>query len=259
MSWLSELFNPKSAPAPAPYAPPPDNSAAMMKMQIDYLNQLRADQQAKDAKFEAMDPTATRNAALGTVGGAFAPEFQSSWLPSSLTDTLEAEYFNKQKSGVDEYLNNLLKRGVITDTGFAKANEEVNRQASGVRTKLDSIGQMLLNQERDTLGSYADRARGAASSLPVGGAFDITPFTTGAQGELASFQSKLGDLYGSQVPSDLFDKTVLAAMAGGAQGAGNRPFDPEAVAGTNIGVSTDDTGDPFAPKKTTPKRSSTVF
>ena len=257
MSWLSELFNPKSS-APAAYTPPQDNSAAAMKMQIDYLNQLRADQQAKDAAFAAQDPTATRQAALGTVGGAFAPEFQSSWLPTTATDALEAEYYGKQRAGVDEYLNNLFKRGVITDVGRSRANEEIERQSTGVRTKLDSIGQMLLNQERDTLAGYADRARGAASSLPVGGSFDISPFTTGAQGELASFQGKLGDLYGSQVPADLFDKTVLAAMAGGAQGAGNRPFDPEAVAGTNVGV-TDSTEDPFAPKKATAKRSSTVF
>ena len=258
MSWLSELFHGGSSAPPPAYTPPADNSAAMMKMQIDYLNSLREDQAKKDALLQAQDPTATRQAALGTVGGAFAPEFQSSWLPGTATDTLEAEYYGKQRAGVDEYLNNLLKRGVITDVGYNKANQEVERQSTGVRSKLDSIGQMLLNQERDTLAGYADRARGAASSLPVGGSFDISPFTTGAQGELASFQGKLGDLYGSQVPADLFDKTVLAAMAGGAQGAGNRPFDPEAVAGTNVGA-TESTDDPFAPKKVAAKRSSTVF
>ena len=258
MSWLSELFNPKSAPPPPAYTPAANDGTAAMKMQLDYLNSLRADQAAKDAAFQAQDPTATRQAALGTVGGAFAPEFQSSWLPSTSTDALEAQYYGTQRADVDSYLNNLLKRGVITDVGFNRANQEIERQSSGVRTKLDSIGQMLLNQERDTLAGYADRARGAASSLPVGGAFDITPFTSGAQGELASFQGRLGDLYGSQVPSDLFDKTVLASMAGGAQGAGNRPFDPEAVAGTNVGV-TDSTEDPFAPKKPAAKRSSTVF
>src|SRR4249920_1757908 len=150
MSWLSELFNPKSSAPPA-YTPPADNSAAMMKMQIDYLNSLREDQAKKDALFQAQDPTATRQAALGTVGGAFAPEFQSSWLPGTTTDALEAEYYGKQRAGVDEYLNNLFKRGVITDVGRNRANEEIERQSTGVRSKLDSIGQMLLNQERDTL------------------------------------------------------------------------------------------------------------
>lgn len=257
MSWLSELFNPKSAPPPPAYTPPAaSDGTAAMRMQLDYLEKLRQDQLTKDAAFQSQDPTATRNAALGTVGGAFAPEFQSSWLPSNATDALEGEFYSKQRASADDYLNNLLKRGVITQTGFNAGTGELDRQSAGVRTKLDSLGQMLLNQERDTLGGYADRARGAASSLPVGGTFDITPFTTGAQGELSSFQSKLGDLYGSQVPSDLFDKTVLASIAGGAQGAGNRPFDPAAVAG-GVGGSPDD--DPFAPKKTTPARSSTVF
>ena len=254
MSWLSELFSSKSSPPPPAYTPPApqDNT----KMYVDYLNSLRADQAAKDAKFEAMDPTATRQAALGTVGSYFTPEFQSSWLPGGATDTLEGEYYTKQRADADEYLNNLLKRKVITDTGYKAGVSELDRQSTGVRTKLDSLGQMLLNQERDTLAGYADRARAGASSLPVGGAFDFTPYQSGAEGELASFNSKLGDLYGSQVPSDLFDKTVLASIAGGAQGAGNRPFDPNAVAGSS-GAATD-TDDPFAPK-TTQKRTSTVF
>src|SRR3954464_7632078 len=119
MSWLSELFHGGGSSAPAPaYTPPADNSAAVMKMQIDYLNSLRADQAAKEEKLAAQDPTATRQAALGTIGGAFAPEFQSSWLPGTATDALEAEYYGKQRGSVDEYLNNLLKRGVITDVGF---------------------------------------------------------------------------------------------------------------------------------------------
>jgi hypothetical protein len=223
-------------------------------MYIDYLNSLRSDQAAKDAKLAETDPTATRNAALGQVGGYFTPSSQARGC-QALPDQLENQYYTQQRGSADDYLNNLLKRGVITQTGYTAGQGELDRQATGVRTKLDSIGQMLLNQERDTLGSYEGRARSAASSLPVGGAFDITPYSTGAQCELSSFNTKLGDVYGSQVPSDLFDKTVLSQIAGAAQGAGNRPFDPEAVAG---GVSSADENDPFK-AKAAPKRTSTVF
>lgn len=227
-----------------------------MQMQIDYLNQLRADQAAKEAAEAAKDPTATRQAALSSIGQYFAPEFESSFVPDTSTDALEAEAYNAQRGTADEYLNRLLKRGVITDTGRAAAAANLDTQGARVRQQLKDLGDTIVNAEREKIGGYAGRAKERASALNVGEGFDITPYSTGAQNELASFTSGLPDLYKSQVPTDLFDTASLGAIAGGAQGAGNTPFDPDIQPGQFASTSADET-DPFADK--TKKRTSTVF
>ena len=128
MSWLSSLFgsggeDPEAVRQRQAEADRLARVAAQQasdrqqQMQIDYLNQLRADQQAKEAELAAKDPTATRQAAMSTVGGAFAPEFENSLIPTSITDPFETEVYNQQRASADEYLNRLLKRGVVSPTG----------------------------------------------------------------------------------------------------------------------------------------------
>lgn len=230
-------------------------AAQQQQMQIDYLNQLRADQAAKDAAEAAKDPTATRNAALASINQTFAPEFESSYVPTNITDPYEEAAYKQQRETADEYLNRLLKRGVITDTGRAAAASNLDTQGARVRQQLRDLGDTLVNAEREKVKGYAGRARERASALNVGEGFDITPYSTGAQGELTNFTSGLSDLYNSQVPTDLFDTSSLGAIAGGAQGAGNTPFDPDIQPGQYVTLS--DKNDPFA--DTTKKRSATVF
>lgn len=233
-------------------------SAQQMQMQIDYLNQLRADQAAKEAAeaadLAAKDPTATRQAALSSVNQFFAPEFESSFVPETATDPFEAAAYKSQRDAADEYLDRLFKRGVITDTGKAAAAANLDTQGARVRQQLKDLGDTLVAAEREKVKGFAGRAKERASTLNVGEGFDITPYSTGAQNELASFTSGLSDLYGSQVPTDLFDTASLSAIAGGAQGAGNRPFDPDIQPGQ---FASTDEDDPFADK--TKKRSATVF
>jgi hypothetical protein len=263
MSWLSNLFggggeDPEAVRQRAAAQAAEENRRAL-QVQMDYLNQLRADQQAKEAAEAAKDPTATRQAALSSINSLFAPEFQNTAIPDVLGDPLEQEVYGQQRSKADEYLNNLFKRGIITDTGRAKAASNLDEQGARVRTSLDDISKALFGAERDKLAGIADRARGAASSLNVGDAFDINPYAGAYNTELSSFQSALPDRFKASVTGDLFDTKSLAALAGGAQGAGNQPFDPDALAGTNIpvvgGAETTDE-DPFAPKKTATKGTS---
>jgi hypothetical protein len=226
------------------------------QMQIDYLNQIRADDLAREAAAAAKDPTATREAALGTVGQYFTPEFASSWIPANMTDALEAEIYGQQRAEADEYLNRLFKRGVITETGRGAATADLEKQGARVRNQLNTIGETLLAAEREKLGGFEGRARAGASSLGVNQPFDVTPYFTGAQTELGSFTSGLGDLYKAQVPDNLFDTASLGAIAGGAQFAGNRPFDPDVQPGA-YGAGEEE--DPFSGQKPVQKRTATVF
>jgi len=263
MSWLSNLFGGGGEDPEAVRQREAERArlanAQALQVQMDYLNQLRADEQAKEAKIAAKDPTATRQSAMQQLNSLFAPEFQNTALPNSLTDPLEQQVYGEQRGKADDYIKNLLKRGVITDTGYASAAKNLDEQGARVRTSLDDISNTLLSAERDKLAGIADRGRGVASALNVGDTFDINPYAGAYNTEIGSFQSSLPDRFKGSITGDLFDTKTLAALAGGAQGAGNQPFDPNALAGTNIPTSETTTDDPFAPLKKKDERTSTVF
>jgi len=265
MSWLSELFggggeDPRAvqqrqeAQARIDAANAASAGERQMQMQLDYLNSLRADEAAKQAKLDAADPTSLRTSAMNTIGSYFTPEFESGWLPDTTTDPYEQEAYAQQRGTADEYLNRLFKRGVITESGKAAAAKNLDEQGARVRQQLQDISNTILGAEREKLGGIAGRAKERASGLNVGETFDLTPYSASAQSELGSFGKGLSDLYKSQVPSDLFDTASLGSIAGGAQFAGNRPFEPDITPGTK-----EDETDLYAGQKPVQKRSSTVF
>jgi hypothetical protein len=267
MSWLSSLFggggeDPEAirqraagqAAEQARQAQEAENRRN--QMQLDYLNQLRADEQAQQAKIEAADPTATRTAALQSLDQRFAPGFETNYLPDTYDDPLAGQVYGEQRTKAEDYIGNLFKRGVITDTGRGAAVASLDEQAPRVRTQLQGIGQTLLNAERSKLGGIANTGRQAASSLGVGQAFSADPYETQIQSSLGDFGKSFGDTFRAGLPGDLFDTSSLASVAGGAQGALNTPFDPNAVAGP---VAATDETDPFSGQKPVQKRTSTVF
>jgi hypothetical protein len=265
MSWLSNLFGGGGEDPEAVRQRAAGDAAAAnqkaLQMQLDYLNQLRSDQAAKDAAEAAKDPTSLRQSAAQQVGSVFAPDFQNTAVSGSLTDPLQQQAYADQYGKAQSYVDNLFKRGVVTDTGRAAALKDLDTQGAKVRTSLSDISDTLLNAERDKVAGIADRARGAASSLNVGDTFDVNPFAGEYNTELGNFQKSLPDKFNAAIPGDLFDTKSLAALAGGAQGAGNQPFDPNALAGTNIplsGGSGSTDQDPFKIAQT-PARTSTVF
>jgi hypothetical protein len=266
MSWLSSLFgsggeDPEAVRQRQAEAARQEGiraqeaSKQQMQMQLDYLNQLRADQQAKEAAIAAKDPTATRSAANRQIESTFAPGFESSYLPDTYDDDLANQIYKEQYEKGTGYLTNLKNRGVITDIGFGAGQKNLDDQGARVRTQLQGIGKTLLDQERSKLGDIVNTGRQRASTLEVGDPFDINPYSTQVQSSLGDFGSKFSDMFKAGIPGDLFDTTGLSSIAGSAQGPTNAAFDPGAVGGA--GAPTED--DPFAGQKPVQKRTSTVF
>lgn len=266
MSWLSSLFgsggeDPEAVRQRQAEAARLQAVAAQqaqqqqMQMQVDYLNSLRADEARKEEELKAKDPTATRNAALNTISGAFGPEFESSLVPGTLTDPYETDIYNEQRTGADEVLNRLLRRGVLTPTGVEAGRRDLDTQGARVRTQLQNIADTILGGERGKLTDIAGRAKERAANLNVGDTFDINPYTSARDTELGTFTAQLPDLFKSSVGGDLFDTSNLATLGGNAQFAGNTKYTPDE--GAVVGTPTEE--DPFSGQKPVQKRTSTVF
>jgi hypothetical protein len=269
MSWLSELFGggDSSTQGAVPGSPTwlANEAALKAKQEADYqasleraaaetqriesekantamMNQLFAptelDTRLQQQQLQQIDTEAERNRlrqeALGRVSSTFAPEFERTSLPSTFDDPYIASAYASERGKVDEYLNNLLKRNVITQSGFAGGQAAAEQQAPGVRTQLADVGESLLAAQRGNLTDIANRARGAASTLDIGQTFDPSIYAKEAETSGTEFGQRFGDLYSARAPKDLFDLSALQQRAGAAQGPQNLAFDPAATQGAGI-------------------------
>ena len=172
-----------------------------------------------------------RRTAGAQANAIFAPEFEQTYVPSTYDDPYAEEAYTGQRGRVDEYLNNLLRRNVITEAGFRGGQAAAEEQAPGVRTQLSDLGEEMLAAQRSRLTDVGNRARNTAATLELGQTFNPDIYT----GELANLNTEFGrtfaDRYRAGVPEDLFDLARIQQRAGTVQGAQNLAFDPNAVAG----------------------------
>jgi hypothetical protein len=174
---------------------------------------------------------AAREKALRGANATFAPDFEMSRISNATDDPFIADVMKGQRGDADAYINNLLKRGVVTKTGYDAGVANLNNQDARVRSTLSDLGSGLLDTGRQGLTNIANRAKTNASTLDLGTNFDPSVYSKEADTSFNDFLSSLGDKLKAQVPGNLYDTSGLASVAGAAQGAQNLPFDPSALAG----------------------------
>lgn len=176
-------------------------------------------------------------------------------VPGSLDDPAIESVFGTQRSKAQDYINNLVKRGVVTPEGQQRGVSALDTQAPGVRSKLNDIGNLLLEQERGKVRGIYNEGATAAGSVGAGQGFDPTPYVTRAQSDVSGFSGGLSDAIAAQVPGDLFDTSGLASSSGApSSGQTNLDYDPYAVSGGQL-----KTGDSALSTGSTKRRSTAVF
>lgn len=173
-----------------------------------------------------------RGKAMRGVNSVAPSGFATSRIADTSDDATLAAILGEQEATGKGYIDNLKGRGVITDSGYAAALKNLMDQKPGAQGKLTEIGNGILNTGRGGAENIANEGRTRASNLNLGENFD--PFAE-IGGRLNTFFSdffnNLGTTIRGQAPTNLFDTSGLANIAGAAQGGQNTPFDPQAVAG----------------------------
>lgn len=172
-----------------------------------------------------------RNKSQRDLDRLFAPNFETQKIPFTLDDPYLASIEAEQRAEADSIIRNMLDRGVITGSGYAAAGSDLDKQAPGVRSRLNEVGTTTLAQGQQGLKDVANRGRQTAGNLTLGTAFDPYSYGSEADQMFTDFISSLGDSIRAKTPGNLFQTAGLGAIAGAGQGAQNTIFDPNALSG----------------------------
>src|SRR5262245_12567273 len=176
----------------------------------------------------------------------FAPNFETTKIPFTLDDPYLASIESEGRASADDIIRNMLDRGVITPSGYAAAAADLDKQAPGVKTRLNEIGTTTLSEGQNALKNIANKGRQTASTVELGTAFDPMTYSSEADAAFNDFITNLGNTIRGKAPKTLFNTAGLGAIAGAAQGAQNLAFDPAALQGV-------DTSEDEDKKDTTPE------
>lgn len=180
------------------------------------FDQLTGAEQAKNQK------------AINTI----APQgFATNRIQDTADDEIIAAILEERRGEADNYLQNLLNRGVITNSGMAAAQRNLENQGLTAKATLSDLGMGILETGRAGAENKANDYRSRAAQSELGSGFDPYGLGNELNDYFASFFNGLGDKVRVAAPTNLFDTSGLASLAGAAQGAGNTKFDPRAVAG----------------------------
>jgi len=184
--------------------------------------------------------TMQRNNYTGKVNSTFTPGFDTSLLEDTADDGILNSILGSQRTNAETQLDFNRKRGLLNDSGYNEALNDLNRQGSAGMATLTGIGDSVLGKGRQQLSNIKGEAGTAASGYTLGmPEFSVDPYYTRATEKANTLKGSLeGDIRSALGGTNLFDVASAIGKGGTAQGP--------------INLTTADTtpGVPFAQKKT---------
>lgn len=172
-----------------------------------------------------------RNQNLQTLRRLLPEDYAMNRIGNDADDATIEAILGEQKSEAQKYLDNLLARGVITNSGYQGGLKNLDTQSLSAKASLDEIGRTLLESGRGDIDNLILNAQDKASNLMLGDVFNPYSYRKKTNSALQDFFESLGGNIRGKAPTDLFDTSGLAGVAGASQGAQNTKFDTNALAG----------------------------
>lgn len=175
----------------------------------------------------------------------FAPQnFEYTRVNDQLDDPILQAILGEKRGDADKIVQNMLNRGVITQTGYNADEQNLDKQTDTARAQLNEIGSLALEGGRSNLRDVANRGRSAAQTSTLGESFDPYSYSSQIDSAFNDFVTNLGSSIRGKASAPLFDTSGLAAIAGAGSGAQNTKFNPNALAGILGDDGTDSSTDP---------------
>ena len=168
---------------------------------------------------------------LRALNSMFSDDYSTKRVSNDLDDATINAILGESQNTAENYVKNLLDRGVVTSSGYNSALKNVQSQRATANARLNEIGQGVLEGGRNKINQIINSGRSRASNLDLGDIFDPYSYQSQVDSEFNNFLQNLGTNLRAAAPTDLFSTSGLAGVAGAAQGAQNTVYDPKALAG----------------------------
>lgn len=194
---------------------------------------------------------------LNQLNALLGSDFASRYLPDTLDDPFVSSAVGAQRGKADQFIQNMLKRGTLTEAGRGGATKVLDDQTAGVTSKLNQLSSALLGADRNRLTDFANTKRNEVAGIPPSASFDPTPYVNQVAQTGQGYASTFGSRFNETLPAgDLFDTSGIAGAGGGVSSPQNVLFDPYAQEGGQLKTGLEDQGESVASDR---KRRTTVF
>lgn len=169
------------------------------------------------------DQTNTQSRNNTAVNNTFAPGFETTALPDSLTSDYVNQILTTQQGQAQDALKAAQQRGQLNDTGLAAADTALGTQSSAATSTLDSLANSVLNTDRSGLDNIKSTAANDANSWQLGDPnFSIDPYQTQESNAVSKDTSNFGgDLTNALGSTPLFNVNSILLNGSAAQGPQN--------------------------------------
>lgn len=157
------------------------------------------------------------------VNNQFAPGFETTALPDSLSSPYINQILTTQQAQAKQALTAAQQRGQLTDTGLSAAEQALESQATGASSTLNALGSSVLANDRSGLDTVKSDATTGANSWQLGDPdFSLDPYTSQEQSLVGKDTSNLGgDITNALGSTPLFNVNSILLSGSQAQGPQN--------------------------------------
>jgi hypothetical protein len=154
------------------------------------------------------------------VNSTFTPGFDTSLLEDTADDGILNSILGSQRTNAETQLDFNRKRGLLNDSGYNEALNDLNRQGSAGMATLTGIGDSVLGKGRQQLNNIKGEAGTAASGYTLGmPEFSVDPYYSRANEKANTLKGSLeGDIRSALGGTNLFDVASAIGKGGTAQG-----------------------------------------
>ena len=138
----------------------------------------------------------------------------------------------EQRGEADQFIQRMIDRGLMTETGAGGARKDLDRQSALGQTRLTEIGTGLIGSKEAELDAERAKRLGSIGQLKLGDPFDVGTQKTDLAKLATDFIGTLGEGLRTGLGAEkLFDTSGLTGIAGrtgGAPGTGaGQPLDED--------------------------------